>query len=68
MFCNESEASFKWNYPIESIENNENIVFNFSGAEIVFNSFADERFAKLIFHFDLPKFKQLPHFKMPAFL
>lgn len=43
---------------IEGIENNENIIFDFAGVEIVSNSFADECFAKLIFHFDLPQFKQ----------
>lgn len=43
---------------IEGIENNENIIFDFDGVEMVSNSFADECFAKLIFHFDLPKVKQ----------
>jgi hypothetical protein len=53
---------------IEGIENNENIIFDFAGVEIVSNSFADECFAKLIFHFDLPNLSSIPHFKMQALL
>ncbi len=42
---------------IQGIEKNESIIFDFSGVEIVSNSFADECFAKLILEFDLPKVK-----------
>ncbi|NVM64469.1 hypothetical protein FHW88_002758 [Mucilaginibacter sp. SG538B] len=43
---------------IRGIEKNEKIVFDFSGVEIVSNSFADECFAKLMIHFDLPVVKK----------
>jgi hypothetical protein len=40
------------------IEKKKKIVFDFSGVEIVSNSFADECFAKLMIHFDLPVVKE----------
>ena len=43
---------------IQGIEKNERIVFDFSGVEVVSNSFADECFAKLVLDFDLPKVKE----------
>ena len=43
---------------IQGIEKKEMIVFDFSGVEIVSNSFADECFAKLMIHFDLPVVKE----------
>lgn len=43
---------------IQGIEKNEKVVFDFSGVEIVSNSFADECFAKLMIHFDLPVVKE----------
>jgi hypothetical protein len=43
---------------VQYIEKNERIVFDFSGVEIVSNSFADECFAKLMVDFDLPRVKE----------
>ncbi|HEK21111.1 STAS-like domain-containing protein [Mucilaginibacter sp. HC2] len=43
---------------IQGIEKKEKIVFDFSGVDIVSNSFADECFAKLMIHFDLPVVKE----------
>ena len=48
---------------IEEIEKQEKIVFDFSGVDIVSNSFADECFAKLMLHFDLPVVKEHTTFK-----
>jgi hypothetical protein len=43
---------------VQGIKMNETVVFDFSGVEIVSNSFADECFAKLMVEFDLPKLKE----------
>ncbi|WDF77124.1 STAS-like domain-containing protein [Mucilaginibacter sp. KACC 22773] len=43
---------------IEGIENDQKIIFDFAGVDIVSNSFADECFAKLMLHFDLPVVKE----------
>ena len=43
---------------IEGIEKQEKIIFDCSGVDIVSNSFADECFAKLMLHFDLPIVKE----------
>ncbi len=45
------------------IEKNERIIFDFSGVEMVSNSFADECFAKLVLDFDLPKVKEYTTFQ-----
>ena len=38
----------------QTIERNEKVIFDFTGVEIITNSFADECFAKLTLKFDLP--------------
>jgi hypothetical protein len=43
---------------VQRIKMNECVVFDFTGVEIVSNSFADECFAKLMVEFDLPKVKE----------
>ncbi len=43
---------------INNINNNEKMVFDFTGVEVVSNSFADECFAKLIFFFDMETIKK----------
>jgi hypothetical protein len=43
---------------VQGIKMNEKVVFDFSGVEIVSNSFANECFAKLMIEFDLPKVKE----------
>jgi len=43
---------------VVSIKSNERIIFDFTGVEVVSNSFADECFAKLVLSFDLPKVKE----------
>ena len=48
---------------IIGIERQEKIVFDFSGVDIVSNSFADECFAKLMLHFDLPIVKEYTTFQ-----
>lgn len=48
---------------INHINNGEKLEFDFSGVEVVSNSFADECFAKLIFTFDMDKIKQVTTFQ-----
>ena len=48
---------------VTGIEKNEHIVFDFSGVEMVSNSFADECFAKLVLDFDLPRVRQYTTFQ-----
>ena len=48
---------------ISHINNGEKLEFDFSGVEVVSNSFADECFAKLIFTFDMNKIKQATTFQ-----
>ena len=48
---------------IVSIEKKEKIIFDFSGVEVVSNSFADECFAKLMIYFDLPVVKEYTTFQ-----
>ena len=46
----------------ESINNTENIVFDFAGIDIISHSYADEIFGKLIKKYGLTKFKEHTNF------
>ena len=53
---------------VQLLNEDQNIIFDFSGVEIVSNSFADECFAKLIFSFPMEKIKKILLSKMPPLL
>lgn len=46
----------------ESIHNDENVIFDLDGMEIISNSFADECFAKLLIRFDFDTIKSKTSF------
>lgn len=46
------------NQIVAALNENQKIVFDFTGVEVVSNSFADECFAKLVLFFDFNKVKQ----------
>jgi hypothetical protein len=48
---------------VDAIKNDQKVVFDFTGVEVVSNSFADECFAKLTLFFSLDKVKESTHFQ-----
>jgi hypothetical protein len=48
---------------VVSLHNNEKVIFDLAGVDIMSNSFADECFAKLTLFFNLETIKEFTHFQ-----